>query len=363
MRKIGKKKIFAAILAGGRGERLWPKSRSKSPKQNLKILSRKTIMQGACERAKRIASKNVLIVANRESIAGTKKEIKKLKTGNVIVEPFGRNTAPAIALATLLAHRREKESILVAMPSDHLIADIGKFSGAVNAAAAEAERTKAVITLGIRPSSAESAYGYIGMDRKPSGTSKKSYKVTQFIEKPNRAKAKRLISSGRFYWNSGIFIFKTSVMLPLIKKYMPSFYRDLIGLPDLRQKKRFYRELKKLYLKIKGQSLDYAVMEKSRNIRVMPVYFRWSDIGSFNSIARLVKKDAYGNTVLGKHVGIDTDNCVIFSDSTNLIGTIGIRDLVVVADRNAVVVCEKNRAEDIKKLVKRIREKRLLEYL
>jgi len=362
---MNKKDIFIAVLAGGKGERLWPKSRISLPKQNLRLLGRRTIVQYTIERAKKIAPDNIFVIANKESFTNIRTQLKKFRIKKIVAEPFGRNTAPAIGLATLLAFRKNNNSILVAMPSDHIIGDNKKFFGTIRTAIEEADKEEAIITLGIKPVSAESAYGYIGIKEKQSqASSKYSYRVIKFIEKPKPAIARRLVSSGRFFWNSGVFIFKTSTMLSMLKEYMPALYRGLLMLPDIKDERRFNREVKRLYERLKSVSLDYAILEKSRNIRMVPSDFKWSDIGSFNSLARLVKKDKNGNTIFGDHAGIDTGRSVIFTDPNYLIGTIGIKDLIVVATSDAVLVCKKERADDIKKLVEKIKKnKKLLRFL
>ncbi|MEA3305291.1 MAG: sugar phosphate nucleotidyltransferase, partial [Candidatus Omnitrophota bacterium] len=193
---------------------------------------------------------------------------------------------------------------------------------------------------------------------------KKSYKVVKFIEKPSFVKAKKLLSDGSFFWNSGIFVFKARFLLSTLKRHMPFLYRGLTALPDIRHKGRFDAGLKKLYKAIKSKSLDYAIMEKSGSIRMIPSDFTWNDMGSFNSVARLLKKDADGNIIAGNHAGIDTKDCFIFSDTDCLAGTIGIKGITVVATPDAVLVCDNKKAGDIRKLLGKIRKrKKFLKFL
>jgi len=356
-----KRHIYVGILAGGKGERLWPKSRAAFPKQNLKLMGKRSIFQDTFYRAMKIAKGNIFIITNKDSAPDTISQLKGFRDKTVVIEPIGRNTAPAVGLASVLAHRRDRDAVLIIMPSDHLIADSKRFFRVINTAVKEAMRTGSIITLGIRPHSASSAYGYIGIkDKTGRAASGVSYKIARFIEKPKSAKAKRLISSGRYFWNSGIFIFKASVMLSVLKEYMPVLYGGLRMLPSRKKKSRFNKELKKVYGRIKGRSLDYAVMEKSRNIRVIPSDFAWNDVGSFDSIARLAKKDKDGNNVFGEHVGVGTKGSVIFSDKGCLVGTVGIKDIIVVATADAVLVCDRKQAGDIRKLVAKIRKNRKL---
>ena len=368
MEKIDKKDIFAVILAGGRGERLWPKSRISFPKQNLRLFAKGTIIQDTIERARKIVrgnTKNIFVIATKENSFNTIRQLKKFRIKKIFIEPFRRNTAPAIGLATLLAFKENKNSTLVIMPSDHLIVDNKKFFNAINLAINEANKEEVVVTLGIKPASAESAYGYIGIDNRLSRTSlKNSYKVIRFIEKPSSLRAGRLILSGRFFWNSGIFVFKASTVLSMLKRHTPTLHKGLLRLSNIKDNYRFNKKLQRLYERLESESFDHAILEKSGDIRVIPSDFGWSDIGSFTSIARFVDKDDYGNAIFGNLVSIDTKGSIIFSDTEHLVGTIGIKDLIVIVTSDAILVCDKKRAEDIKKLVIKIKKKKsLLKFL
>ncbi len=358
---MNKRNIFIAILAGGKGERLWPKSRVRLPKQNLRLLGKKTILEDTVKRAKKITQGNIFIIAGRAVSPYAKKQFKALGIRRVIAEPFGRNTAPAVGLAALLAFREKEDSILIAMPSDSLIGEEKKFFNAMKSAINAAGKQEGIVTLGIRPTSAKSSYGYIGINERPSEIlARKAYKVTKFIEKPDLERARRLVSDGRYFWNSGIFVFRTSVMLKMLKKHTPALYKGLTALPDIRKRHRFDMKLKKLYKKLKAESLDYAVLEKSENVQVVPSHFKWSDLGSFESIAALAKKDEDGNVIFGNYAGIDTKRSLVFSDANRLVGTLGINNLVIVATSEVVLVCDRNRSEEIKKLVEKIKNKKNL---
>ena len=328
-------------------------------------MGRRTILQSAVERARKIARKNIFIITGKVNLPYTVRQLKKSKVKRIVVEPFGRNTAPAIGLATLLAFRKDKDSILIAMPSDSLISNEKKFSSAITAAINVADKQEVIVTLGIKPTTATSAYGYIGIDKRPSEIfAKNAYTVTKFIEKPDSERAGKLISDGRYFWNSGIFIFRTSAMMAMLKKYTPALYKGLIMLPDIKKRRRFDMGLKRLYTKLRSDSLDYAILEKSKNIQVIPSDFKWSDLGSFESIAGLAKKGKDGNVIFGKHVGIDTKESLIFSDTGRLVGTVGINDIIVVDTPDAVLVCSRKRAGEIKKLVGKIKkDKRFTKFL
>ncbi len=359
MRDSGRKGVFVAILAGGRGERLWPKSRMRLPKQNLRFFGKRTILQDTLRRAARIASGNIYVITSRQSLPHTSRQIRKGQVKEIIAEPVGRNTAPAIGLAALLAWRRNRDAIMVAMPSDHIIRGQEKFYTAVDTAISTARKEDVVVTIGIRPTRAESAYGYIELEKRPSRLrANKAYKAVRFIEKPSVKKAAKMIEENRYFWNSGIFIFKTSHLLLLLRRHMPVLYRGLVSLPEIERRRAFARSLRNLYRDIGEKSLDYAVMEKTEGIRVVPAGFEWNDLGSFNSIANLAKIDEHGNAVFVDHIGIDTKRSVVLADTKCLVGTIGVKDLVVVVCPDAVLVCDRNRVGEIRDLVDRMKKSR-----
>ncbi|MBN1871406.1 MAG: mannose-1-phosphate guanylyltransferase [Candidatus Omnitrophica bacterium] len=349
-------KTYVAILAGGRGERLWPKSRVVCPKQNLRIIGKRSIVEDAVRRAKRIASGNVFIVTNKESIGNAPRDVRRMGKRRLIVEPFGRNTAPAIGLAALLAHREDRDAVLVAMPSDHIVLDNKRFYRSIGIAVKEARDRRAIITMGIKPDSPRSSYGYIGVvDKVYKIPADSSYKVLRFVEKPTVGKAKAMLKSNRFLWNSGIFVFKTSVLLDALRIHVPRLYRGLNSLPDIREKRIFDKRLNTLYKNIEGDSLDYALMERYSNTRVVPSDFGWSDVGSFDSLYAILPKDKRGNAVLGSCATIDTENCLIYSTEKTMTGAIGLNNLAIVISEDAVLVCDRRRTEDVKLLVKRLK--------
>ena len=358
---MSRKNVFIAILAGGKGERLWPKSRAAYPKQHLRLLGSETLLQNSVKRAQKIAPGNIFIVTGKSSLPYLKGELKKAYIKKTIIEPFGRNTAPAIGLAALLTFRKNNNSILVVMPSDSLIGNEKKFFKAVNNAVKIANKKNTVVTFGVKPTSAATTYGYIGINERPSQIlTQEAYRVTKFVEKPDSERAGRLIKDGRYFWNSGIFIFRTSIMLEMLKKHTPLLYKGLMGLPPLDEKKTFEKGLKMLYRKIKGESLDYAVLEKSLNIQTIPVDFKWSDLGSFETIARFAKKDRNKNIILGNHIGIDTKRSLVFSSSNCLVSTIGVNDVIIVFTPDAVLICDRKRSDEIRKLVGKIRKSKKL---
>jgi len=335
------------------------------PKQNLTLTGKKTLFQAALARAKKIAGGGIFVITNKSGAASAADQVRGDKKCAFVIEPFGRNTAPAVGLVSLFSDRNSSDAVVVVIPSDHVIADENRFYRVINTAVAEADKTDSIILLGIRPHSASSAYGYIGVkERLGRVSSARSHEVTNFIEKPGRAKAARIISSGRYFWNSGIFIFKASAMLSVLKRRMPVLYKGLRALPSHKDKTRFKNALKVLYGKIRARSLDYAVLEKDEDIRVIPADIAWNDVGSFDSVAGLTRKDRHGNSLFGKHVGLESEDNVIFAGKDCLVGTIGVSDIIVVATPDAVLVCDRKKAQDVRKLVEKIgKDRKLRDHL
>ena len=338
--------LIPVILAGGKGERFWPVSRLKRPKQFLCLDgSGRSLLQSTADRLLKLTDDwNSLWVVTAAHLAeGVREQLPDLPESNLLVEPVGRDTAPAVAWGALeVAKRHGDDAVVGFFPADHWIADEAAFCQTVKSAAEMAISQGAIATLGIAPTFPSTGYGYIEQGE-AAGTygSLNAYKVARFTEKPDAATAQTFIDSGRFSWNSGMFIFPAQIMLSELKTHAP----DLIK-PIIEKGVDAYQDLEKL-------SIDYAVMEKTNRSYVMPVSFGWDDLGDWNAVERLLKQPGDKNVDLATHVAMDTAGSIVYSsDEDEVVVTIGLEDVVVVRDGNATLIVRKDRTQDIKKAVK-----------
>ena len=342
------KNIFGVILAGGSGSRLWPLSREMYPKQLLKLTGENSLFQSTFLRLTDvIPAKNIITVTNDMHLPEIKIQLAELDSNEeykAIGEPVGRNTAPAIGLAALLIQNNlaEKNSdpVIFVTPSDHLIQNNEAFLNAVREGIKLAEDGY-IVTFGIKTSKPETGYGYIKTftDEKLSND---GYKVDEFKEKPDFETAKKYLEAGNYFWNSGIFMFKASTILKEMQIHSPDVFT---GLNKLDLTKDFIE--KEVYISIPSISIDYAVMEKSDKIALIPVDCGWNDLGSWESIYDVMDKDANQNYIKGNVISIDTQDSYIYS-SSKLISTIGVKNLVIIETEDAILICDKSRTQDVK---------------
>ncbi len=348
--------LIPVILAGGKGERFWPLSRRRRPKQFLCLDGTgKSLLQATAERLLPLAENwdRLWVVTSAIIADGVRQQLPQLSESNLLVEPQGRDTAPAVAWATLEIAKRYGEDALVGFfPADHWIGDLAAFEQTLQAAAQLAREKDAIVTLGIAPSFAATGYGYIEQ-----GTAMGKfldlpvYQVNRFTEKPDRETAKSFLETGKFSWNSGMFIFRAGVVLAELASHAP----EIIG-PLAEQGQAAYAQLEK-------KSIDYALMEKTQLAYVLPTNFGWDDLGDWNAVERLLKGENV-NVELAKHLGHDTKGSVIYaSDEEEVIVTIGLEDVVVVRDGKTTLIVRKDRTQEIKQMVKKLGEDAELEKL
>ena len=342
------------VLSGGSGTRLWPLSRSAYPKQFLPLTSDNTMLQETLLRLRGIeAMGSPLVICNEEHrfmVAEQLREIA-LKPQAIMLEPVGRNTAPAVALAALAV---EPDEILLILPADHVIEDIATFQAAIAEAVAEAEKGH-LVTFGIVPTGPETGYGYIQAVEKGQAT---AYKVNRFVEKPDLQTATQYLKSGDYYWNSGMFVFKASRYLEELEKFNPEM---LAACREAYQKAEedldFVRVDRATFEACPSDSIDYAVMEKTESAVVIPLDANWNDVGSWAALWEVSEKDAQGNALKGDVLIHDTSNSYIYSDQ-KLVATIGIKDLVVIETDDAVMVAPKERVQEVKEIVAQLKAKK-----
>ncbi len=350
--------LVALIMAGGRGERLWPRSTSSTPKHLLKFGNKKIMLEETIERLKPLVSlEKIFIVTGKESIPFIKKFRPGFPSANIIIEPYPRNTAGCIGLASVFIKKRFPEAILSVFPSDHVIRDKRCFFDTIRLGALWAEKQNAFVSLGIRPDRPETGYGYIELGEKM-GKKKGIFvhRVKRFVEKPDLKKAKKFVSSGRYLWNGGMFIFKVEEIFKAFKLFMPDLFRGLIRIETHLDKKDKDKLIKRVYRNLKSISIDYGIMEKVQNRLVVTVGFFWNDVGSWISFEELYSRDKYGNICLGDTLSLDTSGSILVSDK-GLLAAVGLKDMAVVSTQKATIVFPKNKAQEVKKVVEAIRRK------
>lgn len=339
--------FIPVILAGGKGERFWPLSRIHRPKQFLCLDgSDRSLLQATADRLLPLVGgwEHIWVITAAHLEAGIKDQLPELPAANLLVEPEGRDTAPAVAWATLeLSNRYGKGAIAGFFPADHWIGDLKAYHHTLTAAAAVATTQQGIVTLGIHPSYPATGYGYIeqgtALTAHPT-----AYTVARFTEKPDHATAQDFLATGRFSWNSGMFIFPVQVMLTELHRYAPDLMARLTATGVAA-----YPTLTKL-------SIDYAVMEHTECAYVMPADFGWDDLGDWNAIERLLKQPDQPNVELGAHVGLDTGGSIIYtSDRQEVVVTIGLEDVVIVRDGNATLIARKDRTQDIKAVLQQLK--------
>ncbi|MGH8783305.1 mannose-1-phosphate guanylyltransferase/mannose-6-phosphate isomerase [Paraburkholderia sp.] len=357
-------KIIPVIICGGAGTRLWPVSREAFPKPLLKLADGQSLLQKTFLRASRIANADeVVIVTNRETYFLTKDECVEVETDvaqlGFILEPTARNTAAAIAVAAEVVRQQHgPDAIMLVMPADQLIEDEAAFGEAVQHAVGSAQEGR-LVTFGIRPTGPETGYGYIEFEAQPLPGAQAVHKVVRFVEKPELEVAKELVADGRHLWNAGMFCFTAETMLAELALHVPGVAEP--SLSAVNEAKRstsddgYAIELDNTqFSKSENISIDYAVMERSDNVNVVPCDMGWSDIGSWQSISELTLPDERGNRIHGEAELHDVDNCFVRSDG-RLIGMVGVQDVIVVDTADALLIAARDRAQDVKQIVAKLK--------
>jgi mannose-1-phosphate guanylyltransferase/mannose-6-phosphate isomerase len=360
--------LYAVILAGGSGTRFWPMSRERFPKQLLQIIGEETLIQQTVRRVlKSVAIHHICIVTNHFQAESIKLQLSEWKddlADNFVLEPEGRNTAPAIGLAALRLIRRDPDATMLVLPADHVIHGDTKFKNAISLGYQLAQEGR-LVTFGIQPTKPETGYGYIQPNRRirlgTQGTLS-GYKVARFVEKPNVKKAQQYIRAGNYYWNSGIFLWRASTVLEEFAQHQPVLLRGLQAIDKMMESGKLGNQFAARYKKLPSVSIDYGIMEQSSHSAVVPVDFSWSDVGSWGSLEEVVPRDKRGNVKIGNVVEFDSENTVFFTDK-RLVGAIGLSDMVVVDTPDATLICPKSRSQDVRKLVEELKRRGAPEYL
>jgi mannose-1-phosphate guanylyltransferase len=354
-------KQYAVIMAGGTGSRLWPVSREKKPKQFICVDGEQSMLAGTIQRIGRVVPpQNIYVVTSRDLTRMTRKTLKdQIPDSNIIIEPNRKNTAACISYTALLLLQRLEKGTVCFFPADGYVQDVSAYADAVGQVYTAAENSDGLVILGIEPSFPATGYGYINVcEKSDEGT----YPVKKFVEKPDRATAKKFLVSGGYLWNSGIVAGKLEVLAAQIRKYLPVHYQVLTKALEKGGKKNLDRRVRQAYQAIPSLSFDKGVLEQSEKILAVKGCYDWDDIGSLDRLSVTFCPDSNGNKVKGKFFGMDTHDCVIYGTKP-LIAAIGVQDLIMVATDDAVFVCPKDRVQDVKRLTERLKLSEYKKYV
>jgi mannose-1-phosphate guanylyltransferase len=358
--------VYIVILAGGSGTRFWPLSRAARPKQLISLTGDRTMLQRTVERVLPLKPKRILIVTNTIQAEETEKQLSAYRSVpiDVIAEPAARNTAPAIGLAATIIAAHDPSGVMVVLPADHFIKDEEALHRTLLQAAHTA-RNGYLVTLGVMPSSPETGYGYIEADTELRGEG--PFPVRRFIEKPPLEQALSYLESGNYFWNSGMFIWRADSILNEIAFHLPDLGKKLAGITftgDVWELSDLDSQIEAAYGGVESVSIDYGVMEKSDKVQVLPVEMGWSDVGSWSALPEVLEPDTLGTVCVNAagHVAIDSSDCLIYGGG-KVVATVGVQGLVVVSTPDAVLICDRMRVQDVKKVVEELSKLGLKSYL
>ncbi|MFO1478189.1 MAG: sugar phosphate nucleotidyltransferase [Verrucomicrobiota bacterium] len=366
--RVENKDRFVIIMAGGRGERFWPVSREKTPKQLIRLLGDKSFLQQAVDRVLPLVPlKNILIITNEAQAAEVRKQLPKLPKENVVGEPVGRDTCAAVTLGAALVGARSTTGVMAVLPADHVIPEEKKFQQVLADAFDLAGRGQAIVTIGIQPTEPATGYGYIHTGPAlppPAGVKKyrtSFFRAERFVEKPNFDRALEYLNSGQFRWNAGMFIWSFVTVTEGLQKHQPEMFAACQRwFKAASQPSKLARVLAKEYPAIPKISIDYALMEKAQNVIVADGAFAWDDLGSWTALGRHLKSDPEGNCAVGEFIHVDAARNIIFDARSKAdrtpIAVVGLRDSILVQTDDAVLLAHKSQAQKVKELVKKLAE-------
>ena len=360
---------YGVIMAGGGGTRFWPLSRKERPKQLLNLSGKELMVNETLDRlAGCVKRDNMFIVTNvSQAVLMEQETVGRMQKDHILAEPAARNTAACIGYAAMEILRKYGDGIMCILPSDHFIKDGAEFTKVLMAASMAAEQTDALVTVGIQPTYAATGDGYIrskANSRTDIGdaNSKKYTTVEEFVEKPDEETAKEYLAQGNYLWNSGMFIWKASTILSYMERLLPDVYSCIAKIGDAMGTEKEAEVIQSVYPTIPKISIDYGIMERADHVLVIPGDFGWNDIGSLDMLSLMKEADEKGNTIYGETLCEDSEGCIVYS-TDKLVATVGLKDMMVVQTKDAVLICPKDRAQDVKKVVDRLTEEGRERYL
>jgi mannose-1-phosphate guanylyltransferase len=344
--------LYVVIMAGGQGTRFWPRSRRQRPKQLLNIVGETTMLEQTVARlSSLVEAERIVVVAGRAYRDLIRGGLPQLPDENFLFEPIGRNTAACVAWAALWVQQRAPDAVMAVLPADHLIRNEPEFLRVLTVAAQAAQPFNRLVTLGIQPTHPETGYGYIRVGEDGHQIDGRDvFRVAQFVEKPSRQKAEQFLAEGKYFWNSGMFIWRADSIWHEISRYLPQLTQELEAVGRAMTADELTTVLDTVYPRLPSVSIDVGVMERARDVWVVPADIGWSDVGSWRALSEFLTPDAQGNVVIGNQRGIDTSGCFIYTPN-KLVATIGLTDLVVIETDDVVLICPKERDQDVRKLV------------
>jgi mannose-1-phosphate guanylyltransferase len=356
--------FYAVIMAGGSGTRLWPLSRQSRPKQAIELIDRRTMFQHAVDRLDGLLPfERILVVTAREYIDILASQVPELPRDNFVIEPMARGTAGAIGLSAVHLKRRDPQAVMAVLTADHYIPDVDKFCRALSAAA-QVAMEGSIVTLGIKPNFPATGFGYI---RRREQVGKADgfdiYAVDSFVEKPDLDRAVAFLETGLYSWNSGMFIWRVEQIMAEFARQMPDFYEQLQTIETVLGTAGEAETLVEVWPQVRRQTIDYGIMEGAEGVVVIPVDIGWIDIGDWAAISELHQPDDRGNVIIdADYVGLDTSSCFV-RGRKRLIATVGVKDLIVIDTDDALLICARERAQDVKSIVEQLEEEGRAKYL
>ena len=344
-------------MAGGSGTRFWPQSRKEMPKQFLTVTGDRSLIQSTFDRCQPdIPAKRFWVVTNAVQAEATRLQLPEIPDSHILEEPCGRNTAPCIGLAAIQLLAEDPDAVMVVMPADHVISPSAEFRKAIGHATRLIEQDPSRLVLfGVRPSYPATGFGYIEQGEPLEGEGPGTH-VASFREKPDAETAQQYVDSGRFFWNCGIFVWRADTILNCLKEHEPEIHACLQTLAPQVGTDQWPQTLADEFPQMKSISIDHSVLERAENICLLEAPFGWDDVGSWHALERLHPQDVHGNTIVGRHAGVDTTGCIIRGEPNHLIASLGVKDLIIVQTKDATYVASRHDEDGIRRLIEQLRE-------